>query len=120
MALTVSETGAGARIAVETVLSTTPNNDIFGVIITLKTITAANASAQVVYVKLYDALFVDVANLPAPNHVWMVPANATIRLSFETAGWTFLTGLTSRCVQNNGTPGVTAPSANVAVTLTVE
>lgn len=112
-----TETTVVIRESAATHVST---NDVFGGPKRLTHVRIHNASAQRVFVKLYDALDVDESSLPVPLMILSMPANTDRARPVGNGGYSFTTGVTLRCVREAGDAGSTAPSSSVIVDLTGE
>lgn len=115
MAVSTQVNPVATRLAVDTALGATAQNNLFGAPCTLYLVEADNTgnAGAPSYVKFYNAVSAAPGTVD-PHLVLMVPAAA--KRSFAVPeGLAFGVGLTCCCVTSPGTPGTTAPTSPVPV-----
>ena len=111
---TLTDSRVDDIIVNETAVTNTAINDIAGGATTLYGLQIVNGVSGILYLKLYDANSATASD--TPDIIIEVQASATKNYSIPD-GLAFATGLSARCVQEDGTGGTTSPAGgNVAAT----
>jgi hypothetical protein len=115
LAVSTQVNPVASRLAADTAMGATAQNNVFGAPVTLHLVeidNTANAGAPS-YVKLYNAVSC-VPGTTDPTVVLMAPAATKLTYAVP-GGVIFATGLSCCCVTSPGTPGTTAPTSSVPV-----